>query len=48
MWLKGVFSDSNNIVLWHESEERYKQKKLIPNISVDSNFMFQVMHDYVC
>ena len=36
---KGIFSDSNNIFLWHESEDINK-KKLISKISVDSNFAF--------
>ena len=44
--VKGVFSDSNNIILWHKSEDT-KQKKLISKISVDSNFTFS-SHDYVC
>ena len=35
----GIVSDSNNIFLWHESEDIHK-KKLISKISVDSNFTF--------
>ena len=39
---KEVFSDSNNIILWHESERINKQtnKKLISKILADSNSMF--------
>ena len=42
--VKGIVTDSNNIFLWHESEDINK-KSLFPKISVDN---FQVMHDYVC
>ena len=42
--LIGIFSDPNNIFIWIR---RYKQKKPISKISVDSNFMLQVMHDDV-
>ena len=41
--LKEVFSDFNNIISWHESEEvnqKKKKKKLISKISVDSSFTF--------
>ena len=34
-----LVSDSNNIFLWHESEDVNK-KKLISKISVDSDFTF--------
>ena len=37
--LKGIVSDSNNIFLWHESEDINK-KMVISKISVDSNYMF--------
>ena len=39
VFLKGIFSDSNSIffMVWIR---RYKQKKLISKISVDSNFTF--------
>ena len=37
--IKGIFTDSNNIFLWHESEDINK-KKLISKILVDSNFTF--------
>ena len=44
-----LFSDSNNIILWHESEDINKtKKKLISKISIISNLGFQVMNDYVC
>ena len=35
---KWIFSDSNNIFLWHESEDI--NKKLISEISVDFQFSF--------
>ena len=40
--LKGLVSDSKNIVLRHESEDINKKtkKEVISKISVDSNFMF--------
>ena len=38
--LKGIFSDSNNIFLWHESEDIYKHIKLTSTVSVDSKFLF--------
>ena len=37
--IKEIFSDSNIILLWHESEDINK-KKHISKISVDSNFAF--------
>ena len=37
--VKGIVSDSNNIFLWHESEDVNK-KKLISKISINSNFTF--------
>ena len=37
--VKGIVSDSNNIFLWHESEDINK-KKLISKISVDSSVTF--------
>ena len=45
--LKEIFSDFNNIILWHELNDINKKKGYLQN-SVDSNFTFQVMHDYVC
>ena len=36
---KGIVSDSNNIFLWHETEDINK-KMIISKISVDSNFTF--------
>ena len=47
LYLKGIFTDSNNIFLLHESED-INEKKIISKISVDSNLCFHVMHDYVC
>ena len=43
--IKEIVSDSNNIFLWHESEDI--SKKYIFKISVDSNFAFS-SYDYVC
>ena len=39
---KEVLNNSNNIILWHKSEDnfRYKQEKVISKISDDSNFTF--------
>ena len=45
--LKGIFSDSNNIFLWHESEDINK-KRLNPKFQLIPILRFQVMHDYVC
>ena len=39
IWIKEVFSDYNNIILCHESEDIH-QKILISKISADSNFTF--------
>ena len=48
--LKGIFSDSNNIVLWHESKHINKKAYFQYFIDfVDLQFLgFQAMHDYVC
>ena len=45
--LKGIFSDSNNIFLWYESEDTNK-KSLLPKFQLIPILRFQVMHDYVC
>ena len=45
--LKGIFSDSNNIFLWYESEDINK-KSLFPKFQLIPILRFQVMHDYVC
>ena len=45
--VKGIFSDSNNIFLWHESEDINK-KSLFPKFELIPILRFQVMHDYVC
>ena len=37
--------DSNNIFLWHESEDK---KSLFPKFQLIPISHFQVMHDYVC
>ena len=44
---KGIFSDSNNIFLWHESED-INEKSLFPKFQLFPILRFQVMHDYVC
>ena len=45
--VKGIFSDSNIIFLWHESEDMNK-KSLNPKFQLIPILRFQVMHDYVC
>ena len=45
--IKGIFSDSNNIFLWHESED-INDKSLFPKFQLFPILRFQVMHDYVC
>ena len=44
---KGIFSDSNNIFLWYESEDINKTS-LFPKFQSIPILRFQVMHDYVC
>ena len=44
--VKGIFSDSNNIFLWHESEDINK-KSLLPKFQLIPILRLQVMHDYV-
>ena len=44
--IKGIVSDSNNIILWHESEDINK-KSLFPKCQLLPILRFQVMHDYV-
>ena len=45
--IKGIVSDSNNIFLWHKSEDlnNNKNKNKKTNIPI---LCFQVMHDYTC
>ena len=46
--IKGIFTDSNNIFLWQESEDRNK-KSLFPKFQLIPILRFQVRHDlYVC
>ena len=45
--LKGIFSDSYNIILWHESEDINK-KRLFPKLQLIPILCLQVVHDYVC
>ena len=45
--LKGIFTYSNNIFLWQESEDRNK-KSIFPKFQLTPILRFQVMHDYVC
>ena len=45
--IKGIVSDSNNIFLWHESEDISK-KNLFPKFQLIPVSRFKVMHDYVC
>ena len=44
--LKGIVSDSKNIILWHESEDINK-KSLFPKFQLIPILLFQIMHDYV-
>ena len=44
--IKGIFSDSNNIVLWYESEDINK-KSLFPKFQFIPILHFRVIHDYV-
>ena len=44
--IKGIFTDSNNIFLWHKSEGINK-KKLFPKFQLIQIFGLQVMHDFV-
>ena len=44
---KGIFSDSNNIFLRHESEDINK-KSLFPKFQLIPILRFQVMNGYVC
>ena len=46
-YVKGIVSDSNNIFLWHESEDINK-KSLFPKFQLIPISCFQVMHEYVC
>ena len=45
--IKGIVTDSNNVFLWHESEDINK-KSLFPKFQLIPSSNFQVMHDYVC
>ena len=45
--VKGIFIDSNNIFLWHESEDTTK-KSVFPKFQLIPILRFQVMHDGVC
>ena len=44
--IKRIFSDSNNIFLWYESEDINK-KRLFPKFQLIPILHFRVMHDYV-
>ena len=46
MIFKGIVSNSNNIILSHESEDINK-KSLFPKFQLIPILRFQVMHDYV-
>ena len=44
-----VFSDFNNIFLWHGSEDINKKAyQVFPKFQLIPILHFQVMHDYVC
>ena len=44
--IKGIFSDSNSIFLWHESEGN--KKSLFPKFQLIPILRFEVMNGYVC
>ena len=44
--VKGIVSDSNNIILWHEWEDINKES-VFPKFQLILILRFQVMHDYV-
>ena len=47
-WLKGITSDSNNIFLWHQSEDISKKESFFPpKFQLIQITHLQVMHDYV-
>ena len=48
---KGVFSDSSNIIFWHESEDinnNNNNNKIISKISVDFSFMLNSSYAWLC
>ena len=45
--IKGIFSDSNNIFLWYESEDINKKKSFFPKFQLILILRFQVMQDYM-
>ena len=45
--LKGIFSDSNNFFLWHESKD-INGKSFFPKFQLITILRFELMHDYVC
>ena len=47
VFVKGIFSDCNNIFLWHESEDIHTKKSLFPKFQLIPLLHFQVMHEYV-
>ena len=46
--LKGIFSDSNNILLWYEPQDIINKKISFPKFQLIPILRFLVMHDYVC
>ena len=45
--VKGIFSDSNNIFLWHANEYVVNKKSLIQKFQLISMLCLQVAHDHV-
>ena len=45
-WIKGLFHDSNNIILWHDSKDINK-KSLLQKFELILILCLQVMHNYV-
>ena len=46
-YIKGIVSDSNDIFLWHESEDVNK-KSVFPKFQLIPILHFQIIHDYMC
>ena len=45
--IKEIFTNCNNIFLWHESED-INEKRFFPKFQLIPILRFQVKHDYAC
>ena len=45
--VKEIFSDSNNIFLWHESEDTEKKREITSKFQLIPLLRLQVMYDYI-